>query len=557
MIISKKLFQQVLSESNIAFEHAIVYRYKGEFGFSEANLRCIEDSSGFKWKTYDFFLEIPERKKVSVTNMLRFQMFVPRSMGQREIDNRPGLIYNNHPGEAILEESDLNNFYLVFQCKRDDSEVSSDWYVYYNCELIHVFEKVKRLGYDSYNFILEGMLFLRERPGEEDQVWVYEQGKEKAIDSKELSFGTWSYFFATKDSYRQYSEDNQVSPYAVKISDETPVLRECTIGHGWQESVASRVAKLRKNRYEQCPCCIKMYEEYQSKAKNEKRIIVKGFKQKIEEYSELLCQGIFWEQEMEFPKQVEYFFLYPNGKNSDITYFLAQKYGEVETVDGLLHKAIFVPENYEWFDCLFLGAGRNLPPSVKRDFKKKNIMYHSFMSNYYLPEKLHAIRSECTIKSVNIPEECWKKYDHAMKVQRDLLLSKRKAVYDMLLLEGRSSSRWTREQQMFFIIKKWFPDAKYQYKADWLGFQSLDVFIPSINVGMEYQGKQHFMPVEFFGGERGFRDRVRLDNEKKEKCQRRGVVLIEWRYDEPINQEIATTKLRKWLKCSASDVKEE
>ena len=63
MIISKKLFQQVLSESNIAFEHAIVYRYKGEFGFSEANLRCIEDSSGFKWKTYDFSLEIPERKK--------------------------------------------------------------------------------------------------------------------------------------------------------------------------------------------------------------------------------------------------------------------------------------------------------------------------------------------------------------------------------------------------------------------------------------------------------------------------------------------------------------
>lgn len=547
MIISKKLFQQVLSENNIPFEQAIVYRYKGKYGFSKTSWRYIEDSVGSRWKVYDFSLEIPEKAKIAVTNVLRFQMFVPRSMGQQEIDNRPGLIYNNHPGEAILEESDINNFYLVFQCKRENSYVASDWYVFYNCELVHVFENVKKLGYDSYNFILEGMLFTREQSGEEDRVWIYESGKERALDSDELSFGTWTYFFANKKSLEEYCYDNPVSPYGVKISDEDPVLWECVWGHVWQESVASRVRKIRQKTREKCPCCDKLYEEYQRKPKSEKQIIIKDIKRKLDEYCQSVEQGNFWTRDISFPEQIEYQFLYPNGKNSDITYFLAQKYGEVQTVEGLLHKAIFVPENYEWFDCLFLGAGRNLPPKVKRDFKKKNAAYHSFMNSYYLPERLHSIRAECTIKAIAIPEERWKKYERVMRVWSTLLQAKKKAVYDMLLLEGRSSSRWTREQQMFFIIKTMFPDAKFQYKADWLGFQSLDVFIPSVSVGVEYQGKQHYIPIEFFGGEKGFQDRVRLDCAKKEKCKRQGVELVEWRYDEPVNQDMAKKKLYKWL----------
>lgn len=77
--------------------------------------------------------------------------------------------------------------------------------------------------------------------------------------------------------------------------------------------------------------------------------------------------------------------------------------------------------------------------------------------------------------------------------------------------------------------------------------QSIDVFIPSINVGIEYQGIQHYEPVDFLGGAKGLRDRQKLDEKKRKLCQDNGVILIEWKYNEPINDIVLRTKLSKVL----------
>ena len=62
--------------------------------------------------------------------------------------------------------------------------------------------------------------------------------------------------------------------------------------------------------------------------------------------------------------------------------------------------------------------------------------------------------------------------------------------------------------------------------------QSLDIYIPELNLGIEYQGKQHYEEVEFFGGKKGFEDRLFLDNLKREKCKKNNVTLLEWKYDD-------------------------
>ena len=71
---------------------------------------------------------------------------------------------------------------------------------------------------------------------------------------------------------------------------------------------------------------------------------------------------------------------------------------------------------------------------------------------------------------------------------------------------------------MFRIAKSLYRDAVFQYHEDWLGRQSLDVYIPRLNLGIEYQGIQHYEPVEFFGGEDGLRSRKELDQRKRAKC---------------------------------------
>ena len=46
------------------------------------------------------------------------------------------------------------------------------------------------------------------------------------------------------------------------------------------------------------------------------------------------------------------------------------------------------------------------------------------------------------------------------------------------------------------------------------------------NLCIEYDGEQHFMPKEFFGGEEGFSRRQQLDKLKDKYCEENGIKLI-------------------------------
>ena len=84
-----------------------------------------------------------------------------------------------------------------------------------------------------------------------------------------------------------------------------------------------------------------------------------------------------------------------------------------------------------------------------------------------------------------------------------------------------------------------YPDTLYQYRPEWLGRQSLDLYIPSLQTAIEYQGIQHYLPVEFFGGEDALDKRQELDRQKKALCNENAVRLIEWPYDiEPTDANV-------------------
>ena len=73
-------------------------------------------------------------------------------------------------------------------------------------------------------------------------------------------------------------------------------------------------------------------------------------------------------------------------------------------------------------------------------------------------------------------------------------------------IAGIKISRWVKETAMFELIHKHYPDAIYQYRTKWLRQQSLDVYVPSLKTAFEYQGIQHFSPVDYFGGEQKFKE---------------------------------------------------
>lgn len=83
------------------------------------------------------------------------------------------------------------------------------------------------------------------------------------------------------------------------------------------------------------------------------------------------------------------------------------------------------------------------------------------------------------------------------------------------------------EKQLYDYVKETFSDALYNYhNPKLLGRLSLDIYIPSLKVGIEFQGEQHFRPVDWFGGEKSFQKIMDRDKRKKEICRKNGIQLF-------------------------------
>jgi hypothetical protein len=110
----------------------------------------------------------------------------------------------------------------------------------------------------------------------------------------------------------------------------------------------------------------------------------------------------------------------------------------------------------------------------------------------------------------------------------------------------RIGEGWISETQLYNLIKETFPDSKQHATPDWLKPQHLDIYVHSKKLAFEYQGQQHFEPIDFFGGLKSFEETVRRDKRKRLKCKRNDVLLIYWKYDEAINNEVLKNKLENF-----------
>jgi hypothetical protein len=101
------------------------------------------------------------------------------------------------------------------------------------------------------------------------------------------------------------------------------------------------------------------------------------------------------------------------------------------------------------------------------------------------------------------------------------------------------------ELKMLGLIKEIFPKEKilYNTRPRWLKRMQIDVYLPKLKIGFEYQGQQHFMPVELFGGKEAFIKQVQRDKLKKEICQKRNINLLYVYFDEQLNRHLIWQKI--------------
>lgn len=51
----------------------------------------------------------------------------------------------------------------------------------------------------------------------------------------------------------------------------------------------------------------------------------------------------------------------------------------------------------------------------------------------------------------------------------------------------------------------------------------IDFYLPKYNLAIEYNGLQHYHPIEYFGGEERYEKQKQLDKEKQEYCNKNGI----------------------------------
>ena len=63
------------------------------------------------------------------------------------------------------------------------------------------------------------------------------------------------------------------------------------------------------------------------------------------------------------------------------------------------------------------------------------------------------------------------------------------------------------------------------------GVAYIDFYLPDYNIFVEYNGRQHYMPIEYFGGKLNLERQLKRDNYVRDYCKDNNIKLIEIKYD--------------------------
>lgn len=114
------------------------------------------------------------------------------------------------------------------------------------------------------------------------------------------------------------------------------------------------------------------------------------------------------------------------------------------------------------------------------------------------------------------------------------------------------TKKWKTEEIITKTISKHYKEYGVisQHRPLWLkssfgGQMSYDIYISELKIAIEYQGEQHFKPVEYFGGEESFKKVQIRDKEKQQLSNEKGIKLIYINYWEEVTEGLIIEKIEK------------
>jgi hypothetical protein len=169
-----------------------------------------------------------------------------------------------------------------------------------------------------------------------------------------------------------------------------------------------------------------------------------------------------------------------------------------------------------------------LYPITLTDFGKKNILgiidvFGEKLNEYYEKNNISLLRYHFTrYKRRNL--------DRMKKLKDDieLISTESENKYRQNKNIPKIGENWIEETLLYYKIKEDFPSLKViqHGKPAFLGQQHYDIWIPNILLAIEYQGEQHFKPIEYFGGEETYKKQIERDKRKYDLSIENGITLL-------------------------------
>lgn len=268
---------------------------------------------------------------------------------------------------------------------------------------------------------------------------------------------------------------------------------------------------------------------------------IKDLEKRMQRIIEEIDKGIIWKKEDDdYPSEVCFDFVYPNGKHGDIDMYLGTKYGITEQSSSITFNEKISTKYKDIIELMVMFYNVQFSQNVLKINRNNDDTVLEFLRKYHnivMLDKLYMLASPGRNLTALIKNPTMSKaYDiiHNKYVE---LKKRRSEIYQELIVQRKTTSKWKSEQQLYCMVREFYADAIFQYQTEWLGRQSLDIYIPSLKVGIEYQGQQHYQPVSLFGKEENLGVQQARDLRKKKLCAENGIKLFEWKYDIIINQD--------------------
>ena len=146
-------------------------------------------------------------------------------------------------------------------------------------------------------------------------------------------------------------------------------------------------------------------------------------------------------------------------------------------------------------------------------------------------------------------ELCLKRNLGLLDVQnRDIQKEAEEYIRD--IVDYPKNKKWISETYLYTVIRTLFPNYRVEreYSPTWLNKMRIYIYIHTLNIGIEYQGQQHYKPVDIFGGEESFIKVQKRDRLKKQLCKENGLKLVYFRYDEILTEDTVLSKIQRAMK---------